>query len=351
MISRKNILVAPLNWGIGHATRCIPIINELITCGFNPILASDGEALSLLKKEFPNLESIKLPSYQIKYPKKGTFFKIKLISRLPLITRAINQEYNLTQKLIEKYALCGIISDNRLGVRSNKVPSVIITHQLNVLSGATTFLSSYLHRKFINKFDECWIPDEKEPNSLAEQLSYSKKIKNKRYVGFLSRFKQQSVSKKYDLLVLLSGVEPMREILEKKLIAELKNYSGKVLFIKGKIEQHQQKKEVGNITFYNFLLSDELECAINESELIIARSGYSTIMDLAKLGKKAFFIPTSGQSEQEYLARNLKQKGIAPFSSEKNFKIGMLQEVESYKGFEGVISLKKKDLFNLFKRK
>ena len=78
-IKNKKIIVAPLNWGLGHATRCIPIINGLLENGFEPIIASDGVALELLKKEFPKLISFELPSYNIKYAEKGKNFKWKMI--------------------------------------------------------------------------------------------------------------------------------------------------------------------------------------------------------------------------------------------------------------------------------
>ncbi len=351
MTSKKNILVTPLNWGIGHATRCIPIINKLIELDFNPIIASDGEALQLLQKEFPKLKSLALPSYNIKYPKNGNLIKWKLIFDAPRILKTIKKETEIVQELIQSENLSGIISDNRFGVRSDKVPSVFITHQLNVLSGSTTFLSSKIHQKLINKFDECWIPDVNSEESLAKKLSLSDTVKNQKFIGFLSRFKKNNLDVKYDLLVLLSGIEPLRSQLENKLLSELKNYKGKVLFVRGVIEKEQKSSEKNNIKFYNYLLSHELEIAINESILIIARSGYSTIMDLAVLSKKAFFIPTKGQYEQVYLAKRMQKLRIAPYSSVNKFKIEMLDEVKNYAGFKENTSEIKTELFDLFKCK
>ncbi len=349
MTSKKKILVAPLNWGIGHATRCVPIINKSIELGFNPIIASDGNALKLLQKEFPKLESLELPSYKIKYPKNGTFFKWKIILCIPSILKAIKLERKIVKKIIENENIAGIISDNRLGVRNLKIPSVIISHQLNVLSGTTTFLSSFLHQLYINKFDECWVPDFKNKNSLAFKLSHSKRVKQQKFIGILSRFKKRESLFKYDMLILLSGVEPLRSKLEKKLISELKNYRGKVLFVKGNISEKQEKRVIDNITYYNFLLGSELESAINESNIIITRSGYSTIMDLAMMRKKAFFIPTKGQYEQEYLAKYLESLKIAPYSTTDKFKIEMLREVENYSGFSSNYESEiKPELFYLF---
>lgn len=349
---RKQILIAPLNWGLGHATRCIPIINALLINGFKPIIASDGNALYLLQKEFPELGFVELPSYNIKYSKKGSRLKLKLLKEVPRILKAIKTEHKIIQDLVAKNKIDGIISDNRLGVYSKKVPSVYITHQLNVLSGNTTFLSTKLHQKTIRKFDECWIPDYEGRNNLSGVLSHSKNSSiTVKYIGVLSRFNKIDLQQKYDLMVLLSGPEPQRTLLEEKLFLELSDYNGKVIFIKGIIETKQKVTTQNNLTIYNYMTSTELETAINESKLILSRSGYTTIMDLEKLNKKAFFIPTSGQFEQEYLAKYLKEKLIAPFVRQEDFTLEHLKLVEDYSGFTSLKSIPIcKSLFTLFER-
>lgn len=348
----KNILVAPLNWGLGHATRCIPIIRELEKNGFTPIIASDGVALALLKKEFPHLTSLELPSYQIEYAKKGENFKWKLIKNSPKTINAILSEKQLIKKWVKEYDLKGIISDNRLGVHSKKVPSVFMTHQLTVLSGKTTWISSKLHQFFIRKFDECWVPDiEKTPN-LTGKLGHLKNSNlNIKYIGVLSRLEKKVLEIKYDIMVLLSGPEPQRTILEEKLIEELKDNKEKIVFIKGKVTKEQVKEQKGNITFYNFMQSEELEKTFNESEMVLCRSGYTTVMDLCKLQKKAFFIPTPGQFEQEYLAKKYKREGLVPYSKQDRFVIDDILSVPLYKGLPLIPSeINWKQLFLLFER-
>jgi predicted glycosyltransferase len=348
----KNILVAPLNWGLGHATRCIPIIRELEKNDFTPIIASDGVALALLKKEFPHLTSLELPSYQIEYAKKGENFKWKLIKNSPKTINAILSEKQLIKKWVKEYDLKGIISDNRLGVHSKKVPSVFMTHQLTVLSGKTTWISSKLHQFFIRKFDECWVPDiEKTPN-LTGKLGHLKNSNlNIKYIGVLSRLEKKVLEIKYDIMVLLSGPEPQRTILEEKLIEELKDNKEKIVFIKGKVTKEQVKEQKGNITFYNFMQSEELEKTFNESEMVLCRSGYTTVMDLCKLQKKAFFIPTPGQFEQEYLAKKYKREGLVPYSKQDRFVIDDILSVPLYKGLCLIPSeINWKQLFLLFER-
>jgi len=347
---KKRILVAPLNWGLGHATRSIPIIKALIEQGFEPIIASDGVALSLLKKEFPKLDSIELPSYNITYPKKGKFFKLNLIKGSPKMLKAIKNEKKALKSIIESNQIDGVISDNRLGMYSKKVPSVFITHQLQVLSGNTTWLSTKLHQKIIKNFDECWVPDHQNEPNLSGKLGHIMlhDIPTK-YIGPLSRFHKIEIETKYDVMVLLSGPEPQRTMLEEKLLLEFEGFEGTVLFVKGIVENEQKRTEKGDMVIYNFMTSDLLEKALNESELIVSRSGYTTIMDLAKLNKKAFFIPTPGQFEQEYLAKRLMGEGIVPSCHQDDFTIDQLKNIEHYMGLCNYdYDLNFKKLFSLF---
>lgn len=334
------------------AIHFFPIIRELEKNGFTPILASDGVALQLLQKEFPNLQSLELPSYEIEYAKNGADFKWKLIKNSPKMIESIFTEKKIVKKWITEFDLQGIISDNRLGVYSKKIPSVFITHQLNVLSGKTTWISSKLHQHFIKKFTECWIPDIQESPNLTGKLGHLKETElHLKYLGPLSRLEKKESPIKYDLMIMLSGPEPQRTFLEEKLINEIQSFDGKLLFIKGIIESEQKTTQDGNVTYYNFMTSSGIEAAFNESVIVLCRSGYTTVMDLAKLQKKAFFIPTPGQFEQEYLAKRLKRNGFIPYAKQDDFRIENLLEVELYGGLP---QLKKevdwKQLLVLFER-
>lgn len=349
-MKKKRILVAPLNWGLGHATRCIPIIRALILNKFEPIIASDGSALTLLQKEFPNLSSIELPSYNINYSKNEKYFKLKLLKDSPKLLKAIKAEKNALKYIVDTHEISGIISDNRMGVYNKKVPSVFITHQLNVLSGSTTWFSTKIHQKFINKFNVCWVPDVDVDTNLSGKLGHTDDFEiTTTYIGPLSRLEKKRLNIVNNVMVLLSGPEPQRSILEKKLLLELKNYSGKVVFVKGVMEKEQTIQIMGNITLYNFMTSNLLEKTINESALIISRSGYTTVMDLAKLNKKAFFIPTPGQFEQEYLAKRFTELGLVPSCKQDEFTLDKITDIDFYKGFKPIdFEPNFKELFGLF---
>lgn len=325
--------MAPLNWGLGHATRCIPIIEVLISLGYNPIIASDGVALEILKKEFPDQKFLILPSYEIEYAKNGKNFKWKLLKNSPKMIDAILNEKKIVKNWVVEFELSGIISDNRLGVHSKKIPSVFMTHQLNVLTGSTTWFTSKMHQFIIKKFTECWVPDSEKTPNLTGKLGHLKNPSFKtKYIGPLSRLEKQDLPIRYHLLVLLSGPEPQRSILEEILQEEVLRFDGKVIFVKGKIEAEQKTYQIENTTFYNYMNAKQLEKTINESEIVLCRSGYTTVMDLAKLEKKAFFIPTPGQFEQEYLAKKYKKDGMVPYAKQDKFKIRNLLEISMYRG-------------------
>ena len=329
----KRILVAPLNWGLGHATRCIPIIKALQYHSFEPIIASDGAALELLKKEFPELKHYSLPSYNIKYSKRSALFQLKMVLESPKLLKSIYAEKRALDKILKKEKIHGIISDNRMGIRHKKIPSAFITHQLNVLSGSTTKFSTKMHRRYIQKFDECWVPDLEGKPNLSGKLGHLKNTTLRvKYMGPLSRFNINPLPKKYDVLALVSGPEPQRQKLEDLFRKEFANYEGKVLLVRGVIEDSEKKETIGNMTIFNYLSGKALEDAFNQSDVIVSRSGYTTIMDVAKLGKKAFFIPTPGQPEQQYLAKRLRKKDLAPSCKQKRFTAEKLDIVKSYQG-------------------
>jgi UDP-N-acetylglucosamine:LPS N-acetylglucosamine transferase len=303
----------------------------------------------LLQKEFPQLISYQLPSYNIRFS-KGNKQKYKLFLNIPKFLINAKKEREVTEEIVARENVSGIISDNRFGVRSIKIPSVYITHQLNVFSGNTTSITSKFHQRIISKFDECWVPDNINKPRLSGDLSDVKKESLKiKFIGTISRFNKEQRTKKYDLLIVLSGPEPQRSILENKLLDQLKEYDKKVLLVRGVISYDQVTYISENVEVVNYMLTEKLQQAFNESEVILSRSGYSTIMDLAKFDKKAFFIPTPGQFEQEYLANKMDGLNIAPFSDQDHFELRMIEKVKNYTGFKKIQNEPlNSELFKLF---
>ena len=329
---KKNILVAPLNWGIGHATRCIPIIRKLQEHNFNVIIASSGRSLELLIQEFPNQDFIKIDDYNIKY---FSFLPmaISILIQIPKILLSIKKEHAQLKSIINDFKIDGIISDNRYGMYSEEIPSVFITHQLEIQTPIFRSFIKKINHKLIGKFSECWVPDF-ETNGIAGKLSHTTNTTiNYKYIGPLSRFTKKKSEIKYDILAIISGPEPQRSILEKNLIRELKLHKNKSLLLQGKPEKKHTDK-INNLTIKSHLSSEELNLAMIESRLIICRAGYSTIMDLFKLQKNAVLIPTPGQTEQEYLSKYLSESRY--FKSINQNKINLKNLIVTTQKFQNI---------------
>jgi uncharacterized protein (TIGR00661 family) len=325
----KNVLVAPLDWGLGHATRCIPIIYTLISLNINVIVAAEGPIKNLLKKEFPNVVFTVLKGYKVHYSKSKRWFYFNLLLQFPKILWRIYQENKWLKKIIAVYNIDAVISDNRFGLYNAKLPCIYITHQLNIKTGnrLSEWIGKKIHYHFINKYTVCWVPDNAGSHNLGGLLSHPEKLPATpvHYISPLSRFEKITVEKKYDLLILLSGPEPQRTMLEELLMNEVKDYTGKVLIVKGLPGNSPGEElltdDTNKITVVNHLSATALNKAIQQSAMVISRSGYTTIMDLVAIQQKAIFIPTPGQTEQEYLAEYLMQQKFFFAVAQKNFSL------------------------------
>src|SRR6056297_794539 len=259
-MQKKRILVAVLNWGLGHATRCIPVIEELQQHNFEVFIASDCAALELLKKEFPSIKAFALPSYNISYGRTASSFKWKLFTETPSILKAIRLERKKIKDLVATHHFDGIISDNRFGCRHKNITSIFITHQLSVLSGNTTYLSSKLHQQYISKFDECWIPDTPGNHNLSGIMGHLKETPaNVKYIGPLSRFNKLPQQKKYDYAAILSGPEPQRTMLEEKLLVAFQDSDKKIILVRGIMAESTISSKNRNLKIKNHLTSKALQ--------------------------------------------------------------------------------------------
>lgn len=314
VVPGHKILICPLDWGLGHATRDVEIIYRLLKQKKEVTIGADKAPLLFLRGQFPELAFIKMPSPKVRYPKK-TPMALKMLLSSPKILWGIAKEHWQLRKIIKKHGIDTIISDNRYGLWNKRIHSVFITHQVWIKAPKKLHLIEPLINKinhwFINKYDECWIPDFEGENNLAGELSHPrKKPENCTYIGILSRFRLEQETrqalhpiseKKFDILAILSGPEPQRSIFEKILVKQVSKSNYKTLIVQGKPESANQAT-IKNIEFINHLPSNDLKHLIINANVIICRPGYSSIMDLAVLKKRAILVPTPGQTEQEYLA-------------------------------------------------
>lgn len=340
----KRVLVCPLNWGLGHATRCMPIISELENQGAKVLIASDGRALKLLQKEYPNHTTFELPSYDIHYKSRFGFIS-NMVSQVPKFFKAVAKEKKAIEKLIIEKDIDIIISDNRFGCLNKQTYNVFITHQVKILLPLQWKIVDPLvyeiNTNFIKKFNECWIPDFAGTPNLTADLAHSKAITNNpffKYINPISRLENQAVNIEYEVLALISGPEPERSNFEKIVTQQIQNLGIKALIARGVTEGSNQITQLDEqIDIVDFLDSKGVAKAMCAAKIVVCRSGYTTVMDLFKLKKKAIFIPTPGQTEQELLANNLKKEGLFFTQKQKKFDLGnALILSEDYTGPKGL---------------
>ena len=313
-----KVLIAPLNWGLGHATRSIPLIRHYLAEGHDVVLGGDGDSILLLRRTFPNLRVVDLPSLELRYTYNAHQRGFYLRAIPALIRFTIADRYYLRQQLaVEHFDL--IISDNRFGLFSRDTRCVYITHQLYVhLPKRLRWLEPVaraLHASIYKRYNEVWVPDYDHPtNNLAGSLAHGGTFDHSaKYIGPLSRFDNlatDGISKEcpgtsYSIVAVLSGLEPQRTLFEEFLINRYRQYDKPILLVRGKMGLPNVSTQIGSITLIPYMTDDQLSAYMLQAEKIVVRSGYSTIMDLAVLGvlNKAEFHPTPGQTEQEYLSQ------------------------------------------------
>ena len=301
-------MVCPLDWGLGHVARCVPIIYTLIDLGHEVIIAADNTPLHFLKTTFPQLQFVQLPGYTIRYTTNGCM-NFKMLSQMPGFLRSIKKEHQLLQTIIDENQIELVISDNRYGLWTKKIPTAFITHQLFIQASFGKRWLNKINHYFIQKFNECWVPDIENESNLSGNLSHTKKL-NAIPIFFiepLSRFSEKGLfsEQKYDAFVVISGPEPQRTVFESLVVKQAEKTALKLVLVRGLPSENiiPEYLHSENIEVHNHLPTELFLEKIGQSKLVISRAGYSTIMDLAVLGKKAVLVPTPGQTEQEYLAR------------------------------------------------
>lgn len=336
---RPRVLVCPLDWGLGHASRCIPIIRELVSQGAEVMIAGEGFGLLLLKDEFPELPTYFLKGYRIAFSSYVPL-SIKMLLNLPQLIIRIIIEHSQLAQLTRKHSIDIIISDNRYGLWNKNIHSILITHQLNIIPprflGFTAPFLRWAVRFFIRKYNECLIPDSPGLVNISGNLSHGYSLpSNVTFIGPLSRFykntsidvtdnhklRNQLLSQDFDIIALLSGPEPQRSQLEDMLKRQLNESSVKSLMLRGITGTINPLVKINNLTILDHLPAGILESILRKGPVVICRGGYSTLMDMAFTGNKVICIPTPGQTEQEYLAKRGDIDNQLVYSKQSDFSL------------------------------
>lgn len=305
MFNGARILIAPLDWGLGHSTRCIPIIQRLCELDARPMIGADKGPLVLLRDAFPDLPHVRIPGVEVRYA-KGASQTWAMAAQFPAMLRSVREEHHLFLNLRRQLQLDAVISDQRFGIRAEGLPCVIITHQLFPFTPFAQGVLRRINLRSVARFDRCWIPDDAQEPGLAGELSHGRTVPaNARYIGPVSRMdpaRALAPTRPYRVVCVISGPEPQRTLLEEALMKQLSRIEGRHLLVRGKPEPALDE-HVGNVRRLSHLGGDALTGALLQAELIVSRTGYTTLMDLTRIGRSALVIPTPGQEEQEYLGK------------------------------------------------
>lgn len=330
----RNILICPLNWGLGHATRCVPIIRDLTNQGHKVIIAADEGPLAFLQKEFPDHEFIRFPGFSPKYSRSNTQV-FKMMAAFPGALRDFRRDHKTVEWIVKQHNIDTVISDNRFGCWSKHAHSVFITHQLHIqvpkLWKWTSPIVNLFNNSYIKKYDEVWVPDVENEPSLGGKLSHPalNGIKTK-YIGYLSRFtadNQHVTEKTNKFLIILSGPEPQRTMFEDIVLKQARETNDNILILRAKPDSSELLSDIpANVSMFNHVDDEMFVKLVDSAETIVCRGGYSSLMDLAALGRTAFLVPTPGQTEQEYLAKHLSQSEGWGWCRQNDFRLDRINK-------------------------
>jgi predicted glycosyltransferase len=327
-MNKQKICIAPLDWGLGHATRCIQLAKALIQLDYQIYIASEGYHEVILREALPSATFLPLAGYRIQYSKNGKWFLLKMIAQIPKILFSIYYERNWLRKMQKQFQFDIIISDNRFGFHHKNIPSVFITHQLNIQTGSsfTNTVVRWLQYRYILKFNSLWIPDIEGKENYAGILSNPSKKPSMPtwYLGALSRLSpnnHQQALEPIQFLGIVSGPEPQRTLFENTLWMQGNAGNEAFAIVAGRPKGNNEPTISNKGKLYPHVDGTSLAALIESAEYIIFRGGYTSLMELIPFHKKLILIPTPGQTEQEYLASWWEANGWAISFSQENFNL------------------------------
>jgi UDP:flavonoid glycosyltransferase YjiC (YdhE family) len=333
-----RVLFGIHNWGLGHATRDIVLIDEILRRGHSVDIISSGRAMKILKERYrKSCRYFDVPDLYPLYMDKR-FSNFKFAVHITNVIKSLKQARKISEKIIARGRYDKVISDCRMDVYDREDNSYLINHQIRFnLPFIFEDITEKLYAPVMRYYRYIIVPDS-EKNGLSGKLSHDLKYIDKkriRYIGILSFLKKQAVAQEIDYFISLSGPEFARKDLEKKMLSQVKGLRGKIVIAGGNPDS-SVKKANKHVTFYSYLNQAQQEEVMNAARFVIARGGYTTIMELVELEKKGvLLIPCPNQSEQEYLAELYEKKKWFHHVSQR--KVNLVKDIETAKRFQGYV--------------
>jgi len=308
----RRILFAVHDWGLGHATRSLVLIRALVQRGDAvTILMAESPGLALLRAElgdaceFYPYEDIPKPFSR--YP---AVFYFRMSCSVPQIWLRFTLEQRLTERLVRERRLDAVVSDSRLGVWSREAPSYCVFHSLRqIIPGRPRQLERIVERAqryALRGYRAILVPDVEGDDALAGDLAHDLDVDWRGklvYIGPLSELQPNGAAEDIDYFFSISGVEPHHTMLAERVLAALPALRGRSVVALGRPGSAADVRTVGNATIHGYLDRRAQGEMLARARVIVGRSGYTTLMEAAGFGKRALFVPTPGQSAQEYLAK------------------------------------------------
>jgi len=338
-----NILYAVCAWGLGHATRSLPILRRLAR-EHRVIVYSDGPALALVRSELPDLAFVEAPAYPNIFG--GRLLALDFFLGLPRLVRAMRAEYRETQTLVAMHGIDRVVSDSRWGVSSRRVPSIFISHHLRQVAprgfrAAERLTEAVTWRSIHGRYRRILVPDVASGGGLSGRLAHELSRYDPaqlRYIGPISDVTRQAVTRDLDTLVVLGGPEPSRSRLEEHLLPGLAALPGRTVVLRGVPDARAPRWPLATVAAFPHAPKAERDTLFSAARVIVGRSGYTTLMDAASVGARALFIPLPGQTEQEYLAARLAQRGLTHHVRERDVDLPRdVRIAASRPGLDGLV--------------
>lgn len=315
----RRILYGVYHWGLGHATRSLGLIRALIERGDAvTIVVAPGPGMRLLQSELGDAcEFYPFRDTPAPFSRYPAIFYLRMTAAMPWVLAGYRREHRLADKLVAERHFDCVVSDSRLGLWSQAVPSYCIFHSIHqrvpFFSHFTERFVERGQRDLLKGFTKVLIPDVEENGGLSGWLGHDPVFDwgegRLVYIGPLSSVPRMDVEQDIDVFFSVSGIEPQRGLLEQLVLQALPKLSGKIVVTLGRPKDGGECREVAGATVYGYLDRKHQAEMLNRAKLVMTRSGYTTLMELAGIGRRALFVATPGQSEQEYLAEFHRERG------------------------------------------